>query len=289
MNRYLSAVGLSKIKNRRMLEPIYKQVLASPTRKYVSNISADTRLIQLNKDFSEDFGISLVGEIALDGSISIEYYFPYLKSKNVVEEENIYIEPYSDKRAYAGVTTDYSMAMTLYFFMTNIAEYEQSKWINKPIDYFSRACLSALSIEGTVILDVDKEFPQNNSTSSSDRKSLLEAAKNGDYDAIENLALEDMDSYNLAVKRTKYEDILTIVQSSFIPTGIETDHFSIIGNILSCHTSKNNYSDEIVYVMDVQCWDITFTLAINEKNLLGEPAPGRRFKGEIWLQGRVVI
>jgi hypothetical protein len=30
-------------------------------------------------------------------------------------------------------------------------------------------------------------------------------------------------------------------------------------------------------------------IAINEKDLLGTPAPGRRFKGEIWLQGNVIF
>jgi hypothetical protein len=28
-----------------------------------------------------------------------------------------------------------------------------------------------------------------------------------------------------------------------------------------------------------------FTIAINKADLLGEPAPGRRFKGQIWMQG----
>ena len=29
------------------------------------------------------------------------------------------------------------------------------------------------------------------------------------------------------------------------------------------------------------------TVAINQAHLLGEPAVGRRFKGQIWLQGSV--
>lgn len=44
-----------------------------------------------------------------------------------------------------------------------------------------------------------------------------------------------MDTYNLIGKRTRQEDVLTIVESSFMPVGIETDHYAVIGNITACN------------------------------------------------------
>ena len=39
--------------------------------------------------------------------------------------------------------------------------------------------------------------------------------------------------------------------------------------------------------MTLECNNMAFRMAINEADLLGEPAVGRRFKGQVWLQGRV--
>ena len=74
-----------------------------------------------------------------------------------------------------------------------------------------------------------------------------------------------------------------------MPVGIETDHYAVIGNITACSEKINSYTGESVYLLDIDCNDLAFTVAINKNHLLGEPAPGRRFKGDIWLQGNIVI
>ena len=62
-----------------------------------------------------------------------------------------------------------------------------------------------------------------------------------------------------------------------------------LGIITSFVEKKNNYTDELIYLLDIESNDLAFTIAINKNDLLGEPAVGRRFKGDIWLQGHVVI
>ncbi len=39
--------------------------------------------------------------------------------------------------------------------------------------------------------------------------------------------------------------------------------------------------------MNIECNDMYFDICINEKDLMGVPEEGRRFKGSIWLQGRI--
>lgn len=289
MHSFLPAIGFSGIRNRQMLEPICKQVIHSPSSKIISTMSTDTLLVQFNKDFGEGFGISLVGEISSEGALSIEYYFPYVHSTVMTDRDNIYVEKYTDKQAYAGVCSDYDLGMTLIFFINNIADYEKSRWMNKSNKYISQTYFSGLSVNGTIILDVDKTDEPQHTFSNGKRKKLIEAAKRGDPAAIESLTLEDMDTYNLIGKRTRREDVLSIVESSFMPVGIETDHYAIIGIITSFIEKKNNYTDELIYLLDIECNDLAFTIAINKNDLLGEPAVGRRFKGDIWLQGHVVI
>lgn len=289
MHSFLPAIGFSGIRNRQMLEPICKQVIHSPSSKIISTMSTDTLLVQFNKDFGEGFGISLVGEISSEGALSIEYYFPYVHSTVMTDRDNIYVEKYTDKQAYAGVCSDYDLGMTLIFFINNIADYEKSRWMNKSNKYISQTYFSGLSVNGTIILDIDKTDEPQHTFSNGKRKKLIEAAKRGDPAAIESLTLEDMDTYNLIGKRTRREDVLSIVESSFMPVGIETDHYAIIGIITSFIEKKNNYTDELIYLLDIECNDLAFTIAINKNDLLGEPAVGRRFKGDIWLQGHVVI
>ena len=51
------------------------------------------------------------------------------------------------------------------------------------------------------------------------------------------------------------------------------------------HIGGNIYTKEEIYRMKIESHDLEFVICINSKDLLGEPQPGRRFKGQIWMQG----
>lgn len=291
MHSYLRSIGFSDIKNRRQLTPITKEIIANPTTKNIVTVDADTRLVQLNKGFGKHFGISLVGEMDIDNTISFEYYFPYVRSSFIMNQERIYIEKHGDKESYAGVCEDYNLGMTLIFFLTNISDYTNTKWMNYSNHLITKAYMSGLSTSGKVILDIEQLPPANreHKCSSVNRNKLIEAARQGDRSAMESLTLDDMDIYTQVSRRAHYEDILSIVETNFMPYGIETEHYSIIGNILDCSLCENDYTKEPVYLLNVETNEMLMAIAINEKDLLGTPAPGRRFKGEIWLQGNVIF
>ena len=104
---------------------------------------------------------------------------------------------------------------------------------------------------------------------------------------MEHLTLHDMDIYSSLSKRIMKEDILSIVETSFMPYGIESDQYMVIGEILNCIKSENNITKEVIWIMTLNCNDLIFDICINEKDLIGEPKAGRRFKGRIWMQGRI--
>ncbi len=289
MHSYLSSIGFSNIKNRRLLAPVLKDLISSPTKRTISTISADTRMIQINKDFGDGFGLSFVGELDIEGNVSYEYYFPYLKSPHPMCQDRIYIEKHGDKESYSGVCEDYNLGMTLIFFVTNVGEYENTKWMNYSNHLINRACLSGLSNSGKIILDIepDEKSKRKDNSSFSTRKGLIEAARQGDKSAMENLTLDVMDTYDIVSRRIKNEDVLSIVETNFMPYGIENEHYAIIGKILDTELKTNTYSNEEIYILAVETNDVIMNVAINKKDLLGEPLPGRRFKGEIWLQGHV--
>ena len=120
MHSYLRAVGFSQIKTRKLLEEIYVSSLRN--LKMITTTGIDTSLIQFEKDFGDKIGLTLLGEYDINGSLSIEHYFPYIKGDVFMEFENISIEKQTDKESYAGVCEDIRLGMTLIFYVQNISE-----------------------------------------------------------------------------------------------------------------------------------------------------------------------
>ena len=121
------------------------------------------------------------------------------------------------------------------------------------------------------------------------RNSLIEAAKNGDEDAMESLTIEDIDLYSQISRRAMKEDLYSIIDSCFMPCGVECDQYSVIGEIEEVEKIRNIYTKEEIYRMKIESHDLEFVVCINSKDLLGEPQPGRRFKGQIWMQGTLKL
>lgn len=115
----------------------------------------------------------------------------------------------------------------------------------------------------------------------------MAAAKNGDEEAMESLTIEDMDTYAMISQRVENEDVYSIVDSYFMPYGMECDLYNIMGEILDCTRVQNILTGDSIYEMRICCNDIEMDVCINENDLLGEPLRGRRFKGIVWLQGNV--
>ena len=72
-----------------------------------------------------------------------------------------------------------------------------------------------------------------------------------------------------------------------MPNGIECDTYSILGKILEMNTIENEYSGEELYIMKLDVNDLKFDLCVPVDHVIGEPTIGRRFKADVWLQGRV--
>ncbi len=102
---------------------------------------------------------------------------------------------------------------------------------------------------------------------------------------METLTIEDIDLYSKVSKRMMKEDIYSIIDTCFMPCGVECDQYSVIGEIKNVETKVNSMTEEEIYDLTVESSDILFHVGIGKKDLLGEPEVGRRFKGQIWMQG----
>ena len=148
---------------------------------------------------------------------------------------------------------------------------------------------SALANEGRILFPVKKieRAAENKVEEQNNRKRLLNAARNGDQSAIETLTLDDIDMYSQVSKRLANEDIFSIVDTYFMPYGIECDLYSIMGEILAVRRRKNIVTNREVYQMKLNVNELQFDICVPVSETMGEPEIGRRFKGTIWLQGYI--
>ena len=175
------------------------------------------------------------------------------------------------------------------FYLQNMIPYKRLKAMGRLPIQGTSLILSALSVDGTIMMPIIKnEYERQRIKKASDeRNQLIAQARQGDEDAIESLTLEDMDTYTMISRKIHNADVYSLVDTYFMPYGVECDQYSILGEITQVRTDKNRITDEEVVFMTMECNELTLEVCINRADLYGEPAAGRRFKGVVWLQGYI--
>ncbi|MCR5083460.1 MAG: DUF3881 family protein [Parasporobacterium sp.] len=289
MHNYLRAIGFSEYLTKSRVDTLLNMVIESPYVTQRINSVGEESLIEIRREFGEGFGLMVHGVAKKDQKIEVEYYFPYITGKSSQETKEILIEKHISKTSFAGACDDYRVGVSLVFYLQNAMEYIDSlvheRFKKGPYD----VKFSALSTSGTILFPIQKTQVQINNAKKDlrNRQNLMAAAKEGDTEAIETLTLDELDTVSKISRRILKEDVFTIVESTFMPYGVECDLYSVIGEIVNISKQKNDLTDEEVYILTLDCNSLIFDVGINAKDLLGEPRIGRRFKGPIWLQGYV--
>ena len=288
MHSLYRAIGFSKIKSRLQMEGLYRDVMNSPTRKTTASIDLGTSIIQLDREFGDGIGITLIGEIDATSRISIEHAFPFATPSTLTYVHNLRIEKHLGNDSYDGIIDDFTL--NIMFYLQNIADYVHLNWLNKtPL---TETCmLSALSNNGSILLPLTRTKDEEIKVKKQhiDRIRLTEAARRGDEDALEDLALLSMDQKNDMYNKALRDGILSVVETTMMPYGIDCEAYEIIGIIERYKVNKNTVTDEEVICMTIQCNDYFLDVYINSMDLKGEPEVGRRFKGVIWMQGYIMF
>ncbi len=288
MHKFLKSVGFRTCQTKKEEEELLSMLLNEGVKTERLVIPGDAVFAEYRCELAPGMGIGLVGEECPDGTFHLEYYFPYLDGDYISSQEECMIQRHTERETYAGMLDEYKVGISLIFYVTNSMEYRQRKLNEKPKKVKS-VMLSGLSAEGKILLPIKKTEKQIEmaKVASMNRNSLLEAAKHGDEDAMESLTIEDIDLYSKVSRRLVKEDVYSIIETCFMPYGIECDQYSIIGEIKDCRVMVNRITKEEIYNLAVDCNDIIFNVGINKKDLLGEPKAGRRFKGQIWMVGKL--
>ena len=289
MHKYLRAIGFGKLTDRKELQKLLTDIVVNGTdRAYTSN-SENTLLAEFGKDFAEGIGIAVCGEFDEDDKFTYDYYYPYLRGNIISSQEDVTVERHAAQESYAGVCDDIKVGVSLIFYLQNMIPYVKVQNSGMLPVRGTTLTLTALSVKGTIMMPImktEKDLIRNKKTFQN-RSQLINAARNGDEEAIESLTLDDMDTYTTISRRIQKEDVFSLVDTYFMPYGIECDQYSILAEIVECNQVTNHLTQDEIYVMTLNCNDLIFEMCINKEDLYGEPAVGRRFKGIIWMQGYI--
>ena len=290
MNDFLNAIGFSEIKNRKQLDNILEHAKNNYEINY-QHKEGDIVKEERIKYYGDGYGIRLCGEIDEEGKFRTENFFPFIESNTVSGEFNVDVIPRNDSVAYLGVCEDKRNGATILFRFVegmdkNLGVPRYNERYNNARVYFS-----GLSNAGMIILPIAKSVMDNSiaTVKKFKRNNLIEKAMAGNQEAIESLTLDDIDLLSSLQSRIQTEDVLSIVNTTFLPFGFENDQYLVIGEINECEKTVNTMTGDEVFVLNVVANETPITISINRNDLVGEPAVGRRFKGVVWLQGSLDI
>lgn len=291
MHSYLRAIGFSNINNRMELNRLLENVTEHSSKTRTVEINNNGNLTEITMEFGEGMGITVRGEMDEAGKFHMEHYFPCLYGQNISTREEVGINKRVDSEAYTGMCDDFRVGVSLIFYLHNVIDYLEKKNQNMPMGTSFAITLAALSLEGRILLPIEMDEVQvrNITAETKYRNNLIAEAKKGNQDAIDSLTIDDIDTYAMISRRAKKEDVYSIVDTSFIPFGSESDNYSIIATITESNLIQNTLTKEDIYDLQLVCNDIMFRMCINKQDLLGEPIVGRRFKGNIWMQGSIAF
>lgn len=289
MHKFLRAAGFSMYQKKKDIRALLKCLLKDAAQSRCVQLDRETALYEVKAEVASGIGIAMYGELNEREELEVEYYLPYLESTDVTSTADCSIQRHTEKETYAGLLDEYKVGISLIFYLLNAMEYQEKKRRTGDFLEITSASLSAFSVRGKVLLPIKKTAVEieKAKVAARNRDNLLEAAKNGDEDAMESLTIEDIDLYSQASRRVQQEDLYSIVDTCFMPSGIECDQYSVIGEIKEVTIKTNRITGEEIYDLKLECNDLLFHVGINKLDLLGEPLAGRRFKGKIWMMGSV--
>ena len=289
MHKFLRAVGFSQYTEKKQVQKLIRDIIIHADERSYTTVGKKTLVAEFDRNFAEDIGIAVCGEFDEDDTYSFDYYLPYLRSDLVSTAEDISIERHAAKESYAGICYDPKVGVSLIFYLQNMISYLKLQGEGKIPAKGTSLNLSALSCQGTIMMPIQKTEWQKKKIAKDavQRNRLIQAARGGDEEAMESLTLEDMDTYTSISRKIQKADIFSLVDTYFMPYGVECDQYSVLGEITDMKLVTNGLTGEKVHILTLCCNDLNLKVAINSIDLLGEPAVGRRFKGSVWLQGQV--
>ena len=158
MHKYLRAVGFSDPMNaldRLNLIDDIKSKFSSRSRAARPE-SESEMLTEYRMELAGGCGLFMAGAFDEENDFLSSEVEPYLIPESVTTMEEVFVEERIDNRSFAGVCDDMRIGTMLIFRLLNSVEYLRFSRFEELPYPGTCVCLSALSVEGTVVLPLKK-------------------------------------------------------------------------------------------------------------------------------------
>ena len=159
MHKYLRAIGFSGVSDNDELRKLLELSVEHNDAENIFDEPDKKKYGELKKAFAPGLGICSRGQVQKE-YFEFEYYYPYLEGRGVTTFEDVYVERQAEKECYIGACDDNRVGVTIIFYLQNMVEYLQVCGTQPGNRHKSSLTLSALSVDGKIILPVSKNQEQ---------------------------------------------------------------------------------------------------------------------------------
>lgn len=291
MHEYFEAVGMAEY-NEYMYEDVLNELELNPQIKVVATNTENTeKKVELTYYVNDNLGIRACGFENDYGDFIRQSFFPFIESDRVTipdAELDLNRRRNSDEvllcSEYRGI------GCRLYSLVQNIYEVTDGRSlkltsINQKL--YRGIALTGLSVHGIVLLPRGDLHDDELEKMDISRRKLKNQVPSELEDAVEDITLTELEIYTKIDKSVKDKGVYGVVENTFMPMTVDPDIYMVIGTIEDVREVKTG--GQLVYLLDLNCCGLNFVVAINSISLAGLPKEGRRFKGNVWMQSRILI
>ena len=112
---------------------------------------------EFQKEYGQDVGITLCGELDDHDQFDMEYYFPYFQGSGVTTYADVSIEKRIEREQYVGICEDAKVGISLIFTMQNGVEYMKERQLGMMTGAPNGVTFSGLALSGRILLPVASE------------------------------------------------------------------------------------------------------------------------------------
>lgn len=283
------AIGFSDLElNTYHLDKLLKSIIDKPDSRYVIGRNDEDIFVEYIKYFGKDIGIIVRGFLDDDENVIIESWAPYAHTDNVTNIIEVDIDK-GDNEQYYVICEEEDTCNEIEFYLQNVVNFldiQDDEEVS-----IKGATIVGLAVQGTVLLPIEKDVIDKVIESEHDRayKSLIKRAKAGDNEAEQILQMQQEQMTESITERLNSEDFYSVIEGYFLPDENSNETYDVLGEISNVEEIANTLSNEKIYKLNIDSMGVVIDICINEKDLLGTPSVGMRFKGNCWLQGNVIF
>ncbi len=235
-------------------------------------------IVDIKRRYTEDVSILVRSTLNEENALDVRLFIVTAESGQFNRSEEVRVSYNPDNIVAVAYTESEKEGTPINFVVSNVEDYEEAI---KSSSKVSGVYLSGFAGDGMIVLPIDEEESEVGIGSGED---MINKVLGGDM--TDEDFLNDM---TMIKELLKTEDVLSVLEVYFFPIQDFDTMYSTLGIILEVDKARIRDSEGFLYKLKIKTMGLLIDVFINEKVLLGEPSVGMRFKGNIWLQGKIAF